>query len=104
MEECTKDHGTLTKGTEKAMNDSATVISTLVTTSTVESVARGYTPGKIKTPTMENGQMESSTGMVSGKELLETVTSDNGFKIKRTAMVSMSGQTEIDMKVNGSTA
>ena len=48
--------------------------------------------------------MESSTGMVSGKELLETVTSDNGFKIKHTAMVSMSGQTEIDMKVNGSTA
>ena len=48
--------------------------------------------------------MESSTGMVSGKELLETVTLDNVFKIKRTAMVSMNGQTEIDMKVNGNTA
>ena len=50
-----KDHGTLTKGTEKAMNDSATVISTWVTTNTDESAARDCTPGRTKIPTTENG-------------------------------------------------
>ena len=50
-----KDHGTLIKGTGKAMNDSATVISTLVIMNTDEFAARDFTPGKIKTPTMENG-------------------------------------------------
>ena len=104
MGECTKDHGTLTKGTEKATNDSATVISTQATTNTEESAARDSTPGRTKTHTMENGWMELSTGMVSGKELQETVTLDNGFKIKRMVMVYMSGPTEIDMKVNGNTA
>ena len=42
--------------------------------------------------------------MVSGKEVQETVTSDNGFKTKLMVMEFMSGPTEIDMKVNGSTA
>ena len=54
-EECMKDHGTLIKGTEKAMNDSATVISTLVIMNTDEFAARDFTPGRTKTPTMENG-------------------------------------------------
>ena len=42
--------------------------------------------------------------MVYGKELQETVTSDNGFKTKLMAMEFTSGATEIDMKVNGNTA
>ena len=42
--------------------------------------------------------------MVSGKERQETVTSANGFKTKLTVMVFMNGVTEIDTKVNGSTA
>ena len=63
-----KDHGTWTKGTEKAMNDSVTGTNIWETMNMEESVERGFTPGSTETPMMENGLMESSTDMVFGKE------------------------------------
>ena len=51
---------------------------------------------------MENGSMESSMAMESGKGLLATIISASGYRTKLTATVNMNGQTEIDTRANGS--
>ena len=99
--ECTKAHGKQIKGTVRVTKSSVMGTNIWAIMSTDESAVKACIPGRSAIPLMVNGLTESNTDMVSGKVLLETVTSASGFKTKRMAMVFTNGRTETGMKENG---
>ena len=50
---------------------------------------------------MENGTWERNMVLGYGRGVKETLISESGLKVELKGMVSISGRTETDMKVNG---
>ena len=59
------------------------------------------TLGKMARYMMENGTWERNMVLGYGRGVKETLISESGLKVELKGMVSISGRTETDMKVNG---
>lgn len=67
----------------------------------ISPTARVSTHGQMEKSTKENGVLVWRRARESGKAFLVTPTSASGDRPKLTAMVSINGKTETDMRVNG---
>jgi len=85
----------------KVTKSTKTGMYTRATSKTEKPMAPAYSNGILARPMTANGREASRTGQVSGEASKASTTSVSGRIPALTAKESMSGATEINMRVNG---
>jgi hypothetical protein len=101
MDVTTKEVGWTTKDMAKGMSASATATYILEISIKVNAQAKEFILGQMETHMTVSGKMGKKMATESGRVMREIVILVSGLRIWLTDTVSMSGKTEIVMKVNG---
>ena len=98
---CTRANGRTIKGTVGVMNYSTTATFTRASIRLANHMARGSIPGRTERCTMANGQEESNTDTVSGREFKMNRILVSGTTTKLKVSVFTRGRMVTDMKESG---